>query len=161
MVATHLSFPLVTYHCGPPADAEKDLRLLKQFEPPVLDAVAPISYSQLNAMLDANYPKRRSQLLEIEFPHRAERRCNRHHDRLLWAMPHAHGAATPRAYSRRGGPGRRQRDGVPAPEGRLQLPRARTVDAAGRHQRMHRLGARNLREDAALLRRRPLRQLSG
>jgi FAD/FMN-containing dehydrogenase len=48
---------LVTCHCGPPADAERALRPLKQFGPPVLDAVAPMSYSQLNTMLDANYPK--------------------------------------------------------------------------------------------------------
>jgi FAD/FMN-containing dehydrogenase len=30
---------------------------LKQFGPPVLDAVGPMPYSQLNTMLDANYPK--------------------------------------------------------------------------------------------------------
>jgi FAD/FMN-containing dehydrogenase len=48
---------LVTCHCGPQAEAEKILRPLKEFGPPVLDAVAPMSYSQLNTMLDANYPK--------------------------------------------------------------------------------------------------------
>jgi FAD/FMN-containing dehydrogenase len=48
---------LVTCHCGPPADAERAVKPLKQFGPPVLDAVAPMSYSQLNTMLDANYPK--------------------------------------------------------------------------------------------------------
>jgi FAD/FMN-containing dehydrogenase len=48
---------LVTCHCGPPADAERAVRPLKQFGPPVLDAVVPMSYSQLNTMLDTNYPK--------------------------------------------------------------------------------------------------------
>jgi FAD/FMN-containing dehydrogenase len=48
---------LVTCHCGPPADAEKSLRPLKQFGPPVLDAVGAMPYAQLNTMLDANYPK--------------------------------------------------------------------------------------------------------
>ena len=48
---------LVTCHCGPTADAERALRPLKQFGPPILDAVAPMPYSQLNTMLDANYPK--------------------------------------------------------------------------------------------------------
>lgn len=48
---------LVTCHCGPPADAEKAMRSLKQFAPPALDAVGPMPYSQLNSMLDANYPK--------------------------------------------------------------------------------------------------------
>ena len=48
---------LVTCHCGPLTDAEKALRPLKQFGPPILDAAAPMPYSQLNTMLDANYPK--------------------------------------------------------------------------------------------------------
>jgi FAD/FMN-containing dehydrogenase len=48
---------LVTCHCGPLADAEKAMRPLKQFAPPALDAVGPMPYSQLNSMLDANYPK--------------------------------------------------------------------------------------------------------
>jgi FAD/FMN-containing dehydrogenase len=48
---------LVTCHCGPPADAEKAQRPLKQFGSPILDAVGPMPYSQLNTMLDANYPK--------------------------------------------------------------------------------------------------------
>jgi FAD/FMN-containing dehydrogenase len=48
---------LVTCHCGPPADAEKAMRPLKQFGSPILDAVGPIPYAQLNAMLDGNYPK--------------------------------------------------------------------------------------------------------
>jgi FAD/FMN-containing dehydrogenase len=48
---------LVTCHCGPSADAEQAMRPPKQFGPPVLDAVGPMPYSQLNTMLDANYPK--------------------------------------------------------------------------------------------------------
>ncbi len=48
---------LVTCHCGPPADAEKAMRPLKQFGAPILDAVGPMPYSRLNSMLDANYPK--------------------------------------------------------------------------------------------------------
>ena len=48
---------LVTCHCGPLADAEKAMRPLKQFGTPVLDAIGPMPYSQLNSVLDANYPK--------------------------------------------------------------------------------------------------------
>jgi FAD/FMN-containing dehydrogenase len=48
---------LVTCHCGPVADAEPAMRPLKQFGAPILDAVGPIPYSQLNSMLDANYPR--------------------------------------------------------------------------------------------------------
>src|SRR5262249_41120117 len=48
---------LVTCHCGPPADAEKAVRPLREFGSPVLDAVGPVPYCRLNSMLDANYPK--------------------------------------------------------------------------------------------------------
>jgi hypothetical protein len=48
---------LVTCHCGPLTEAEKALRPLRQFGPSVLDAIGPMPYSQLNTMLDANYPK--------------------------------------------------------------------------------------------------------
>jgi len=48
---------LVTCHCGPLEDAETAMQPLKQFAPPILDAVGPMPYSQLNSMLDANYPK--------------------------------------------------------------------------------------------------------
>jgi FAD/FMN-containing dehydrogenase len=48
---------LVTCHCGPPADAEKAVRPLKEFGSPALDAVGPMPYCQLNSMLDAGYPK--------------------------------------------------------------------------------------------------------
>jgi FAD/FMN-containing dehydrogenase len=48
---------LVTCHCGPSGEAERAMRPLKEFGVPVLDAVGPILYSQLNSMLDANYPK--------------------------------------------------------------------------------------------------------
>ena len=48
---------LATCHCGPLEDAEKAMRPLRQFASPLLDAVGPMSYTQLNGMLDANYPK--------------------------------------------------------------------------------------------------------
>jgi FAD/FMN-containing dehydrogenase len=48
---------LVACHCGAPADAERAVRPLKEFGSPVLDAVGPMPYSQVNSMLDAGYPK--------------------------------------------------------------------------------------------------------
>jgi FAD/FMN-containing dehydrogenase len=48
---------LVTCHCGPTAVAEKAMLPLKQFGAPLLDAVGPMPYCELNSMLDANYPK--------------------------------------------------------------------------------------------------------
>lgn len=48
---------LVTCHCGTAADAERAMRPLKQFGAPILDAVGPMPYCQLNSMLDANYPR--------------------------------------------------------------------------------------------------------
>jgi FAD/FMN-containing dehydrogenase len=47
---------LVTCHCGAPADAAKAMRPLKQFGSPLSDEVGPISYCQLNSMLDIAYP---------------------------------------------------------------------------------------------------------
>jgi len=48
---------LVTCHCGPRPVAEEAMRPLKVFGRPIMDAVGPLSYSQMNVMLDANYPK--------------------------------------------------------------------------------------------------------
>jgi FAD/FMN-containing dehydrogenase len=48
---------LVTCHCGPLAVGEKAMLALKQFGSPVLDGVGPMSYCELNSMLDASYPK--------------------------------------------------------------------------------------------------------
>jgi len=44
-------------HCGSPSDGEKAVAPLKGFGTPALDAIGPISYSQLNSMLDAAYPR--------------------------------------------------------------------------------------------------------
>lgn len=48
---------MVTCHCGSLADGEKATLPLKQFGSPVLAALGPMSYCDLNAMLDAGYPK--------------------------------------------------------------------------------------------------------
>ncbi len=44
-------------HCGSPADGEAAMRHLKGFGTPVLDTIGPMSYCDLNTMLDAGYPK--------------------------------------------------------------------------------------------------------
>jgi hypothetical protein len=48
---------IVTCHCGPLAAGEAAVRPLKQFGVPVMDAIGPMPYCQLNGMLDAAYPK--------------------------------------------------------------------------------------------------------
>jgi len=48
---------IVACHCGPLAAAEAALRPLKEFGKPVLDAIGPMPYADLNGMLDAAYPK--------------------------------------------------------------------------------------------------------
>ena len=48
---------MVTCHCGPPAEAERAVRPLKQFGTPMADGVGPVAYEQLNAALDASFPK--------------------------------------------------------------------------------------------------------
>ena len=48
---------MVTCHCGSLAAGETAVRPLKQFGSPVMDAIGPVPYCQLNGMLDAAYPK--------------------------------------------------------------------------------------------------------
>jgi FAD/FMN-containing dehydrogenase len=47
---------IVLCHCGPPATGEEATRSIKRFGAPALDAIGPMPYCQLNAMLDAAYP---------------------------------------------------------------------------------------------------------
>jgi len=47
---------MLACHIGSLEDGEKALRPLKEFGPPVMDAIGPMPYSQLNGMLDAGYP---------------------------------------------------------------------------------------------------------
>ena len=42
---------------GPAAEGERALAPIKSFGPPAVDAMGPIPYVQLNAMLDASYPR--------------------------------------------------------------------------------------------------------
>jgi FAD/FMN-containing dehydrogenase len=44
-------------HCGPLSDGEVAATTIKRFGAPVIDEVGPITYCELNAMLDADYPK--------------------------------------------------------------------------------------------------------
>ena len=44
-------------HCGSVAEGETALRPLKQFGPPVIDAIGPIPYTVLNSLIDAGFPK--------------------------------------------------------------------------------------------------------
>ncbi|HTN98509.1 MAG TPA: FAD-binding oxidoreductase [Nordella sp.] len=48
---------LVTAHCGNATDGEAAMKPLKAFGSPVMDALGPIPYCALNALLDAAYPK--------------------------------------------------------------------------------------------------------
>ena len=48
---------LVTCHCGTPAAGEAAVKPLKAFGSPVLDAMGPIPYADLNGLLDASFPK--------------------------------------------------------------------------------------------------------
>jgi FAD/FMN-containing dehydrogenase len=48
---------MLTCHCGSLATGERAVRSLKQFGCPAMDTIGPMSYCQLNGMLDAGYPK--------------------------------------------------------------------------------------------------------
>ena len=44
-------------HCGPLRAGEAATRPIKRFGSPAMDGIGPMTYGQLNAMLDAGYPK--------------------------------------------------------------------------------------------------------
>jgi FAD/FMN-containing dehydrogenase len=48
---------MVAGHCGPLEAGAAAVRPIKQFGSPALDAIGPMSYCQLNGMLDAAYPR--------------------------------------------------------------------------------------------------------
>ena len=48
---------LVPCHCGPLGEGEAAMRPIKQFGSPVMDTTGAMPYCELNAMLDAAYPK--------------------------------------------------------------------------------------------------------
>ncbi len=48
---------MVLCHCGPLDAGERDVRKIKGFGTPALDAVGPMPYTQMNSMLDAAYPR--------------------------------------------------------------------------------------------------------
>ncbi len=48
---------MATCHCGSLAESETTMSPLKTFGVPVMDAISPMPYCQLNGMLDAGYPK--------------------------------------------------------------------------------------------------------
>jgi FAD/FMN-containing dehydrogenase len=47
---------MVVCHCGPPGDGERAIQPIKAFGAPVMDALGPLPYCQMNTMLDAGYP---------------------------------------------------------------------------------------------------------
>jgi FAD/FMN-containing dehydrogenase len=48
---------IVAGHTGSHAQAEADLRPLKQFGTPLMDVIGPMPYAVLNSMLDASFPR--------------------------------------------------------------------------------------------------------
>jgi FAD/FMN-containing dehydrogenase len=48
---------MVVCHCGDERAAERDLAPVKKFGSPAMDAIGPMPYCQINAMLDAAYPR--------------------------------------------------------------------------------------------------------
>ncbi|MGY3355054.1 FAD/FMN-containing dehydrogenase [Bradyrhizobium sp. GM0.4] len=151
---------LVTSHCGPAAEAERAVQPLKQFGAPIVDAIGPMPYCQLNSMLDANYPRGALNYWKSNFLSELSDGAIATMIECFRALPDAHGAAASRTHPRRGGPCRCKGYGVSASARRLQLPGTRAMDAAGRYEAMHLLGTRNLRRHATLLLLRSVCQLS-
>jgi len=94
---------LVACHCGDLASAESDLRRVKSFGSPVMDVIGPMTYCQVNSMLDGGYPRGalnywRSSFLEtlsdeaIDVMIDAFEECPTPMGQML--LEHFHGAAT-------------------------------------------------------------------
>jgi FAD/FMN-containing dehydrogenase len=94
---------IVACHCGDPASAESELRRVKSFGSPVMDIIGPMSYCQVNSMLDGGYPRGalnywRSSFLEtlsdeaIDVMIDAFEKCPTPMGQIL--LEHFHGAAT-------------------------------------------------------------------
>jgi hypothetical protein len=47
---------MVVCHCGRPEDGERAIQRIKGFGAPVMDALGPLPYCQMNTMLDDGYP---------------------------------------------------------------------------------------------------------
>jgi FAD/FMN-containing dehydrogenase len=95
---------MVTCHCGPIDAGEKATLPLKQFGAPILNAVGPMDYCELNSMLDAGYPKGAFNYWKSTFLRQLSdgaidtmiacfARCPSPMGQLL--LEHVHGAATP------------------------------------------------------------------
>ncbi len=150
---------LVTCHCGSLADGERAMRPLKQFGSPVLDAVGPMPYVQLNGMLDAAYPKGALNYWKSNFLAELSdaaidtmiacfARCPTPMGQLL--LEHVHGAAVRVGVGDTAFPHRA--------EGYNFLVLSQWTDPS-RLQHVHCVGARDLCRDAALHGVRPLREL--
>jgi len=48
---------MLACHCGSLEEGLAAIQPIKDFGPPVMDAMGPIEYSQMNSMLDAGYPR--------------------------------------------------------------------------------------------------------
>jgi FAD/FMN-containing dehydrogenase len=48
---------MIACHCGDAADAEADLKPLRQFGPPAADLIQPMPYPVINTLSDGGYPK--------------------------------------------------------------------------------------------------------
>jgi FAD/FMN-containing dehydrogenase len=48
---------MIACHCGDPANAEADLKPLRQFGPPATDLIQPMPYPVINTLSDTGYPR--------------------------------------------------------------------------------------------------------
>lgn len=90
-------------YCGPVRDGEAAVRPIKTFGDPMLDTLGPMTYCELNSMLDAGYPKGARNYWKSHFlPHLTDEAIHAMvecYDRCTSPMSeiyleHMHGAAT-------------------------------------------------------------------
>jgi FAD binding domain len=68
---------VIVCYCGELAEGEQVLKSLRNFSSPIVDMIQPMPFPQMQTLLDAAFPDGNYNLLEIYFPARVRRRCDR------------------------------------------------------------------------------------
>ena len=106
---------MVVCHCGPPGDGERAIQPIKAFGAPVMDALGPLPYCQMNTMLDAGYPPGALNYWKSAFLAGLSDEAIRTMIDCFARVPDADGPIAARALPWRGHPRRRHGHRIPAP----------------------------------------------
>src|SRR5689334_19567110 len=151
---------MVACHCGDAANAEADLKPLRQFGPPATDLIQPMPYPVINTLSDGGYPAGAFNYWKSAF---LSDLSDAAMEIMVDAMPLPVTNERPghRALPGRRRPRRGRRDRVRAPGPRLQPAHRLPMDGPAGHRAEHRLGKTDIRGAPPVHERPQLRQQPG